>query len=57
MKKQYLKPVMTEQLIEIEHNLLAGSGETGTNVYETTVSGVQGFSRSGHGGWDDDDDE
>lgn len=57
MKKQYLKPVMTEQLIEIEHNLLAGSGETGTNVYNQEVSGVQGFSRSGRGGWDDDDDE
>ena len=57
MKKQYLKPVMTEQLIEIEYNLLAGSGETGTNVYNQEVSGVQGFSRSGRGDWDDDDDE
>ncbi len=56
MKKQYLKPVMTEQMIEIEHNLLAGSGETGTNVYNQEVSGVQGFSRSGRGGWDDDDE-
>lgn len=57
MKKQYLKPVMTEQMIEIEHNLLAGSGETGTRVYnQQEVTGVQGFSRSGRGGWDDDDE-
>ena len=54
MKKQYVKPSIALHRVSIEHSLLNGS-PNGNRVYQTEVSDVKGFARSGHSDWDDED--
>ena len=55
MKKTYIQPSLEVTLVHTGNHLLAGSGETGSHVYDTEADiGSEGFSRRRYSIWDDD---
>lgn len=56
MKKQYIMPTVQLIVVELSSNMLAGSNEVGTTVYqEQAGENVKGLSRGQSSIWDDEE--